>query len=195
MLDLTQFLVKEHVGMLKLTDAYDIFDPATGKKVGFAHENISGLAKIARLLVKKQFLPTRIEIKPSEDAAPILVLRRGFTFLRARVEVLDASGTLLGWFRAKLLTLGGGFFVHNAAGEQVAEVKGDWKGWNFQFLGKDGSTWGTVTKKWAGLGKELFTSADNYMIALDPKLGSSPGMASLLLAAGLAIDTVFKEQG
>ena len=33
MLDLTQFLVKEHLGVLKLTDAYDILNPATGAKV------------------------------------------------------------------------------------------------------------------------------------------------------------------
>lgn len=193
MLELTQFLVKEHVGMLKLTDAYDILDPATGKKVGFAHENLSALAKLGRLLIDKRLLPTRVEIKETEDGPAVLVLRRGFTFLRARVEVLDRSGTLLGWFRAKLLTLGGGFFVHNAEGKQVAEVKGDWKGWNFQFVAADGAQWGTVTKQWAGIGKELFTSADTYIIALEPKLGSNPAMASLLLAAGLAIDTVFKE--
>ena len=42
-----------------------------------------------------------------------------------------------------------------------------------------------------GAGKELFTSADNYVIALtqEPK----PSEAILLLAAGLAVDTVYKE--
>jgi hypothetical protein len=42
MLQLSQYLIKEHVGMFKLTDAFDIFDPATGAKVGIARENISG---------------------------------------------------------------------------------------------------------------------------------------------------------
>jgi uncharacterized protein YxjI len=72
----------------------------------------------------------------------------------------------------------------------VAEVKGDWKGWTFTFLGPDGREIGSVTKKWAGVGKELFTSADNYMITLQEV---SPANASLLLAAGIAIDVVFKE--
>jgi uncharacterized protein YxjI len=75
----------------------------------------------------------------------------------------------------------------------VAEVKGDWKGWNFKFLDTSGHELGSVTKKWAGIGKELFTSADNYMIALGE--ASQAGSAPLLLAAGIAIDVVYKERG
>ncbi len=50
-----------------------------------------------------------------------------------------------------------------------------------------------LTKKWAGLGKELFTSADNYIISLKNLSGASPVASALLLAAGLAIDVVYKE--
>ena len=52
---------------------------------------------------------------------------------------------------------------------------------------------GSVTKKWAGLGKELFTSADNYVISLSDLSGVNPEASALLLAAGLSIDIVFKE--
>ena len=41
--------------------------------------------------------------------------------------------------------------------------------------------------------KTLFTSADNYVISLTDLSGASPAAAALLLAAGLAIDVVFKE--
>ena len=78
--------------------------------------------------------------------------------------------------------------------QPVAEIKGDWKGWNFRFLTPEGNEIGKVTKKWAGLGKELFTSADNYIIALNETAAIRPDAAPLLLAAGLAIDTVFKEK-
>ena len=53
---------------------------------------------------------------------------------------------------------------------------------------------GKITKKWAGIGKELFTSADNYMISLSEGRSFRPESAPLLLAAGLAIDTVYKEK-
>ena len=45
---------------------------------------------------------------------------------------------------------------------------------------------------WAGVGKEMFTSADNYMIALNDE--PSPAEAILLLAAGLAVDIIYKEK-
>jgi hypothetical protein len=44
------------------------------------------------------------------------------------------------------------------------------------------------------MGKELFTTADNYMISLASDAAGPPETAALLLAAGLAIDIVFKEK-
>jgi uncharacterized protein YxjI len=73
-------------------------------------------------------------------------------------------------------------------------VKGDWRGWNFQLLGPNGEELGRVTKKWAGLAKEMFTNADTYVIDLADAARGRREVAQLLLAAGLAIDTVFKEK-
>jgi uncharacterized protein YxjI len=70
-------------------------------------------------------------------------------------------------------------------------VKGDWKGWNFRYLNKAERELGTITKKWAGMGKELFTSADNYIVSLNHE--ADPAQAVLLLAAGLAVDAIYKE--
>ena len=58
----------------------------------------------------------------------------------------------------------------------------------------DGGELGRVTKKWGGLGKELLTSADNYIIALAEDRQLPRNTAMLLLAAGLAIDIVYKEK-
>ncbi len=190
LLDHHLLLVREHVGLLKLTDAYDLLDPETGQPVGIARETVSGWLKYLRLLVKKHQLPTRVEIAPAEGQPPVLVLKRGFTFFRAKVEVTDGAGVPLGSLRAKLFSLGGGFHVFSADGQQFAEVKGDWKGWNFKLLDLSGAEMGTVTKKWAGLTQELFTSADNYVISV--REGGAGN--ALLLAAALAIDMVFKEK-
>src|ERR1043166_6376804 len=48
LLELNQFLVKERVGFVKLTDTYDIFDPATQKQVGIAKEEPAAWAKWLR---------------------------------------------------------------------------------------------------------------------------------------------------
>lgn len=194
MLDRTTFLIKEQVALLKFVDRYDIYAPETGQPIGFAKEKVHWFTHLLRLLVNKQMLPTRVEVFEKEGCPALLAIRRGITLFRSRVHVLDQKGEEIGYFKSKILSLGGGFYVYDRQDRQVAEIKGDWKGWNFKMLAADGRELGAVTKKWAGLGKELFTSADNYVIALAEGTPSNPGLAALLLAAGLAIDIVFKEQ-
>ena len=126
------------------------------------------------------------------DGNLLFSIRRGFTFFRSKVNVCDRNGNIIGWFKSKVLSLGGAFRVFDSLGNEVASVKGDWKGWNFRFLDAAENEIGTVSKKWAGLGKELLTSADNYVIALNQE--PTPAKAILLLAAGLAVDTIYKEK-
>ena len=138
-------------------------------------------------------MPTAVNIYEQEGAPPVLSIRRGFTIFRSKIRVVTGDGQSLGYFQSKLISLGGAFGVYDNQDQQVAEVKGNWKGWDFKFVNKNGREIGTVTKKWAGFGKELFTTADNYIISLTDLNGASPAAAGLLLAAGLAIDVVYKE--
>jgi uncharacterized protein YxjI len=194
LLERTTFFIKERVAVLKLTDIYDILDPATGQTIGIAKEEPPGWAKWLRLAVEKSKLPTAVNVYESEGQPAVLSIRRGFTLLRAKVQVTTGDGRSLGYFKSKLISVGGGFHVFDAQDQQVAEVKGNWKGWDFRFIDKHGREIGTVTKKWSGLGKELFTSADNYIISLNDSTAGSPDASALLLAAGLAIDVVLKER-
>ncbi|MCE9603789.1 MAG: oxidoreductase [Planctomycetia bacterium] len=189
------YAVKEHVGVFKLTDHFDIFDADTGRQVGVATENIGGLARAFRFLLNKQkrFLPTTVEFREQDDLPVLLTLKRGFSFLRPKVSVIDADGRNIGYFRGKLFSFNGGFFVYDASDNLISEVKGNWKGFNFKFLTPEGRELGTVDKQWGGLMKEMFTSADTYHIKIAEDLGTNPAMAALLLAAGIAIDVVFKE--
>lgn len=192
LLDRNTFFIKEHVGLLKLTEAFDILDPATNQIIGLAKEEPPAWAKWLRLGIGKDNLPTAFSIYENEMMPPVASIKRGFTFLRSKIHVVAGDGRPLGYFKSKLISIGGGFHVFDPRDQKVAEVKGNWKGWDFQLLDANGRELGRVTKKWAGLGKELFTSADNYMITLAAGL-RNPDLAALLLAAGIAIDTVYKE--
>jgi len=188
----TTFFIKERVAALKLTDTYDILDPASGQPIGVAKEEPPVWAKWLRLVVKKHMMPTAINIYEAEGQPPVLSIKRGFTLIRSKINV-ESGGRPLGYFKSKLISIGGGFDVYDHTNQPVAEVKGNWKGWDFRFVNRNGREIGTVTKKWAGLGKELFTSADNYIISLTDLSSASPDASALLLAAGLAIDVVYKE--
>ncbi len=50
-----------------------------------------------------------------------------------------------------------------------------------------------VTKKWAGLGKEMFTSADNYVLEISNSVPPDSKLRQLILAAVMCIDMVLKE--
>lgn len=194
LLDRRLFFVKERVAVLKLTDTYDIFDPQTNQQIGIAKDEPSGGIKFLRLLVNKQLLPTTVNVYEQDTGALCFSIRKPGFFFRPKVSVFNAGGVYLGYFKGKILTIGGGFWIFDPQNQQVAEIKGDWKGWNFRFLAPDGRELGQVTKKWAGIGKELFTSADSYIISLSEMHGGMANLSLLLLAAGLAIDTVYKEK-
>jgi uncharacterized protein YxjI len=194
LLNRNTFFVKERVAFAKLTDTYDLLDPATQQTVGIAREEPPAWATWLRLLINKQLMPTRVNIYEGEGQPPVVSIHRGVSLWRTRVTVTNGDGRQLGYFKSKLFSLGGGFFVFDPADKQIADIKGDWKGWNFKMTATDGHEIGTVTKKWAGIGKELFTSADNYIISFSNGVASTPDVCALLLAAGIAIDTVYKEK-
>ena len=196
MLNRKTYFIREHVGFMKLSDTYDILDPETQEQIGIAKEKPGALIQVLRLLISKQFLPTKVFVYEGanyEDETKLLFsIQRGVTLFRSRVNICDSRGAVLGWLRSKALSLGGAFYVFDPADNEIAFVKGDWKGWNFRFLDRSENEIGTITKKWAGIGKELFTTADNYIIVLNQQ--PTPEQAILLLAAGLAVDTVYKEK-
>jgi uncharacterized protein YxjI len=191
MLEANKFMIKEKVKFFKSHQTYDIFDYETEEQVGTAEEKISGLIKTLRWFIAKTLMPTKVEIRDEEDAL-VFQIKRGVYFFRARVDVLNADGELIGYFKSKLFSFGGGFWVYDKKDKQFAEVKGNFIGFNYRIITPDGDELGKVTKKWGGLAKEMFTSADTYMIDIDEDLHDQPVAKMLVLAAAISIDIIFK---
>src|SRR5258706_16332183 len=125
--------------------------------MGIAKKEPPVWAKWLRLVVKKHMMPTAINIYENESQPPVVSIRRGFTFIRSKLSVTAEDGRSLGYFKSKMISIGGGFSVFDEADQQAAAVKGDWKGWNFRLLNKGGREIRTVTKKWCRLRRELVT--------------------------------------
>jgi len=199
LLDRDKLFVREHVGMFKARNAYDLLDPATKEVVGRAEETVRGpLRKLLRFTSMKTLLSFTIHFHdaaagdPSTGGAVVLTVRRPFTWFRSVVTVTDAAGKVLGRFRQKLVTIGPKMWILDASGAEIGMLKGDWIGWNLQVVDNQGRALATVTKKWAGIGKELFTSADNYIIDVADEV-TDPDMRRLLFAAPITADMVYKE--
>lgn len=187
------FFVKEHVGIFKAANNYDIYDPATQHIVMECREERLGwFTKLLRFTDYKVFTPFDIEVR-TPQGEKVVQVTRGVTFLRSRVQVLGPRGEPLGYFRQRLFSVGGRFDLHDTTDQVVCTLKGKWTSWEFTFAAGEVEL-ARVTKKWAGLGKELFTSADNYMLTISDKVPAESPVRRLILAAVMCIDMVLKER-
>lgn len=187
------FFVKEHVGMFKAANSFDIYNPETQQIVMHCHEeNLSFFTKMFRFTDYKRMTPFNMEIK-SPLGEKILTVRRGVTFFASKVEVLDENDNVIGMFKQKLFSIGGKFQVLDANSNPLCMLKGKWTSWDFKFISSDNKEFATVTKKWAGFGKEFFTSADNYVLQISNEVPENHPLRQLILAAVMCIDLVLKE--
>lgn len=187
------FLVKEHVAMFKAANSFDIFDAESNEIImNCREENLGFFTKIFRFTDYKRMTPFNIDIK-TPSGQKILTVRRGVSFFLSKVEVLDENGMLIGKFKQKFLSIGGKFEVFDASERALCMLKGKWTSWDFKFVSHDNKEFATVTKKWAGFGKEFFTSADNYVLQINNEVPENHPLRQLILAAVMCIDLVLKE--
>ena len=185
------FFIRERVGFLKLTDAYDIMDPASGIQVGLAKE----VGKFAwlRLLINKALLPTTVLVYEADQQTVAIRMEKPFTFWRTRFSIYNGQGQFLGLLRTKFFSFKRELILEDANERPVGAFSGKWLSWTRELVDDSGQVIGTMDKKWAGIGKEFFTSADNYHLALLPGAASQPARVALLLAACLGYDLIFTE--
>ena len=195
MLESRRFLVKERVKFLKSHHTYDILDADTEEPVGTADEMISALTRVMRWFVSKQLMGTRIEVREKPDDSLVFTLGRGWYIFRSRVEVHDAQGELVGYLQSKLVSWSGGFHVYDRDDRPFAEVSGNLFGFKYRMTTPDGAVdLGRVSKQWKGLSREVFTSADWYLVEINEDLDEQPMAKMLVLAAALATDMIFKSE-
>ncbi len=193
MLETRRYMVKEQVKFFKSHHSYDIFDGDTEVQIGVAEEKIDFLTNMLRWFVSKQLMPTRVEVREIPDNSLVFTISRGWYLFRSRVEIHDADGVMVGYLKSKIFSFSGGFHVYDKNDKQFAEVKGNLFGFNYRVLTPDHDyEMGKVTKKWGGIAKELFTSADTYMVEVNDDLQEQPIGKMLVLAAALATDMIFK---
>ncbi|KGJ89425.1 phospholipid scramblase-related protein [Thalassotalea sp. ND16A] len=186
------FLVKEHVGMFKAANNFDIYDPSTGEVIMECREPTLGFfTKLLRFTDYKRMTPFDIQLR-TLDGQRIVRIQRGISIFLSKVIVSDHNNNTLGGFAQKLFSIGGKFDVLGKNDQMICQLEGSWTGWDFHFK-SNGVELAHVSKKWAGLGKEMFTSADNYMLELSDDIPENDDVRKLILAAVMCIDMVLKE--
>ena len=186
------FFVKEHVALFKAANHFDIYNPDTGQIILECREERLGFfTKMLRFTDYKRMTPFEIDIN-TPDGKRILTVKRGVSFWLSNVKVLDEKDKLIGRFKQKFFSIGGKFEVFDANDNPLCMLRGKWTSWEYRFASAD-KEFALVTKKWSGLGKELFTSADNYMLQISNDVPADHPIRMLILAAVMCIDLVLKE--
>ena len=188
------FLVKEHLGLFKAANNFDIYDPANERED----------PALPRRPARHLHQAAAIHRLQADDAVRH---RRPHAQRRARAprppRHLDSSSPRstsstattaerIGGFKQKFFSIGGAFTVLDANDQPICQLKGKWTGWDFRFMAGDHEL-AHVSKKWAGIGKEMFTTADNYILEISEHVPPDSQIRQLILAAVLCIDMVLKE--
>lgn len=185
-------VVRQRRKIIEMTNQYELLDPK-GLALGTVFEvGQTSLRKAVRLFTSfDQYLTHRYEIR---DAAGQLVLSlvRPAKIMKSRIEVSDSSGAPVGAIVQRNIIGSKRFGFEAPDGSNLGEIQGEnWVSWNFQIKDAAGTPVGRVDKKFAGLLSEAFTTADTYMLTLDPSLAGAT--RSLAFAAAVAIDTALKQ--
>lgn len=188
--DTNNYFIDEKVNMLKFENEYKVFNEQA-VQIGMIKQKLSGGEKVLRLLFNKSMLPFHLEIKDANDQLQATI-SRGWTFWLSKISIKDASGNQIATVEQKFTMLKPNFKIYNNQHAQIAEISGDWKAWNFSIFDTNKNQIGSITKKWAGVAKEFFTTADKYNVNINPVF-SNPNDKIAVIASAVTIDMVLKE--
>lgn len=192
LIDRDLVVVRQKAKLIEVTNQYKLQD-ADGNDIGAVNEVGQSKAKKAlRLLTKvDQYLTHKLEVAGA-DGTVVLRLTRPAKIMKSKVEVSDASGAAIGTIQQENVVGKKRFSINNADGTTLGELQGEsWISWDFTIKDADGKQVGSVDKQFAGFLREGFTTADTYVVKLEPGLTGT--LRTLAFAAAVVIDTALKQ--
>ena len=152
---------------------YEI-DDGSDRPMLYAGEVGGGIGRILLRQVLGRTRPFTVEVK-DELGSTVLRVKRPFRWFFSRAEVYDGTGRLLGSVQQKWAFLRRRYLIEGPTGAVGAELFGPFfKPWTFEIRVR-GEKVGTIAKRWSGLLKEAFTTADNFGLELGPQVDDRPG--------------------
>lgn len=188
--DSNTYFIDEKVNFFKFENVYNIYD-GEGKNVGAVKQKLTTGQKMLRLLLKKPMLPFLLEIKDEIDQVEATI-SRGWTFWMSKITIADADGAKIGMITQKFKFFKPTFTISDKEDRTIATITGDWKAWNFVIKDNQEKEIGKISKKWAGLAQEMFTTADKYNVNLNAEITNKEHKMAIL-ASAITVDMVLKE--
>jgi len=171
---------------LETKNRYKVVD-SSGAQVCFAYEESSFLAR--------QFLgshrPLTLHIVDAQGS-PLLLARRNFYWFYSHLEFLSPQGEFLGRLERRMGFLNRRFDLYDQQG-LLCEVKGPMFKPNTFVLQHESTELAKINKQWSGIGREVFTAADNFHVEFSNQ-STTEARRWLFLGTAFAIDLDFFEK-
>lgn len=184
------YFIDEKVNFFKFANEYKIYDE-NGQQIGIIKQKLSMGEKILSLFIGKSSMPFYLDIINLNGEIELSIYRR-WTFFMPKIYIIEPNGKIISKIHQKFRFIKPKLVLFNNNHQVIGEISGDWKGWNFKITDNNLNEIGRINKKWAGITKEFFTTADKYNVAIDLNLSDLTKRKTILAAAAI-IDMLFKE--
>ena len=185
-------VINQKAKLIELTDEYRIRDE-DGNDIGYIREEGQSVLKKAARLVSDldQFFTHRLAMYDS-DGTKVVELLRPRKIMKSRVEIFDGQGRPVSTIVQKNILGKKRFSLEGAGGETLGAINAEnWRAWDFVIEDATGAEVGRITKKFAGLLREGFTTADNYLLEISGTVSADLRLTMLASAAG--VDLALKQ--
>jgi uncharacterized protein YxjI len=185
-------VINQKAKLIELTNEYRIQDE-NGADVGMIREEGQNAAKKVLRLVSNvdQFLTHRLSVY---DVAgqKVVELLRPRKIVKSTVKISDGSGREVGRIVQQNFWGKKRFALEATGGEALGSINAEnWRAWDFAIQDPDGVEVGRITKKWHGILKEGFTTADKYLLQITGDV--SPDLRLMMLASAAGVDIALKQ--
>jgi uncharacterized protein YxjI len=184
-------VVNQKAKIIEVNNEYAIYDQH-GTQIGAIRQVGQSAAKKALRMIGSvdQFLTHKLQVVDLQGNV-LLALTRPAKVIKSKILVQDARGAEVGQIVQQNM-IGKIRFGLEANGELHGSINAEnWRAWNFRVEDDAGNEVARITKTWEGLGKTLFTTADNFVVQIHRPLEDP--LRSLVVASSLAIDTALKQ--
>jgi uncharacterized protein YxjI len=192
LLDRNVLVIEQKPKFVELTNEYRVLDE-TGNEIGvIRQEGQSKTRKLLRLVSSvDQFLTHRVSMYDAAGAKVFDLVRPAKVF-KSRLQVFDGMGTERGWIVQDNVVGKKHFSLLGSGGESLGSIDAEnWRSWDFAIEDAGGREVGRITKRWAGILREGFTTADRYLLHIAAEVPTD--LRLLMFASAAGVDTALKQ--
>jgi uncharacterized protein YxjI len=185
-------VVSQKAKIIEIVNEYAVYDQHGQQIASVRQVGQSGGRKVLRALTNlDNMLSHRLEITDGHGQV-LLGIRRPTTLLKSTYTVTDAQDREVGKI-AQQNMVGKIRFGLESGGQQVGALRAEnWRAWDFHIVDHTDTEVARITKTWEGISRQLFTTADDYVVRFHRPLEDP--LRSLVVASALSIDTTLKQQ-